>query len=401
MSRFAKLFCLVSLVATTSGRPKGRTYRWCSSPDDVPPTVVTVVDGDVTAAGQGGDALLDVLRDTESHPDLDAGSVVTKRDISLKKRDTYEQVFASTGTRPNDRDASIQGTAYLTCVLTEGLVVAFVNLFYEFNSDAAHNPQIKCAAYGDVHPAAEKTNFGGQQLLPPPAGKSYIQQSVGYASGSLADPPVPDGYDLPILQYLATLVSGNPTTYTCAMYYVPADALTATNTGQGNLQVTYSRGYRRITYLPDGSFESCVDCDSCWTLVNPNCLPTSPPGGDFDAELFYRPAWAHTGHSFAILGSGFGSDAFAGTLTPKAPLNTVAGKQYLITFFQQSMGLDSQDAVAEAQWNGATVLTINPGFQAYTYYEIKVTAAGNDALAFHGGSFPAYDFLDDIYVFLA
>ncbi|TFK73173.1 hypothetical protein BDN72DRAFT_876060 [Pluteus cervinus] len=233
----------------------------------------------------------------------------------------------------------------------------FVDLFYEFNSDAAHNPQIKCTAYGDVHSAAEKTNFGGQRLLPPPAGKSYIQQSVGYASGSLADPPVPDGYEF---------VFGPTNVYGFCVprqHYVPTDA--STNTGQGNLQVTYSRGYKRITYLPDGSFESYIDCDGCWTLVNPNWLPTSPPGGDFDAELFYRPAWAHTGHSFAILASGFGSGAFAGTLTPKAPLNTVAGKQYLITFFQQSMGLDSQDAVAEVQWNGATVLTINLGFQIF------------------------------------
>ncbi|TFK68761.1 hypothetical protein BDN72DRAFT_897895 [Pluteus cervinus] len=514
MSRFAKLFCLVSLVATASaavvaqrgdivvradpvainsGKPPsiaqsdGSPDPSTSNPtdsdaiaaaaqqvdqkagptdgappsDDVPPTVVTVIDGDVTAAGQGGDALLDVLHDTDSHPDLDTGSVVTKRDVSLKKRDTYEQVFAGTGTGPTDRDASIQGTAYLTFTrlnsydlaaceaFCDGITTCvFVNLFYEFNSDAAHNPQIKCAAYGDVHSAAEKTNFGGQQLLPLPAGKSYIQQSVGYASGSLADPPVPDGYELVFgptngannapgymgfafldkydvqacanlcntrgpdpnggaCQYFniwRALVNGSPTTYTCAMYYVPTDASTATNTGQGNLQVTYSRGYRRITYLPDGGFESYVDCDGCWTLVNPNWLPTSPPGGDFDAELYYRPAWAHTGHSFAILGSGFGSDAFAGTLTPKAPLNTVAGKQYLITFFQQSTwvsGPAADAAFVEVHWNGATVLTINPGFQAYAYYQVTVTAAGNDALVFHGGSFPAYDFIDDVYVFLA
>ncbi len=71
----------------------------------------------------------------------------------------------------------------------------FVNIFYEYNSDATYNPQIKCAAYGDIHSAAEKTNFGGQQALPLPAGLTYIQQSAGYAADTLVDPPAPDGYE--------------------------------------------------------------------------------------------------------------------------------------------------------------------------------------------------------------
>ena len=50
--------------------------------------------------------------------------------------------------------------------------------------------------YADVHSAAEKTNRGGQQLAPPPAGLTYIQQSSGYALKKLVDPAVPDGYEL-------------------------------------------------------------------------------------------------------------------------------------------------------------------------------------------------------------
>lgn len=74
----------------------------------------------------------------------------------------------------------------------------FANLFYEFNNpglDAAGS-NLKCAVYGDIHTAAEKTNKGGQQLAALPAGTTYIQQSSGYSSGSLVSPAPPEGYDL-------------------------------------------------------------------------------------------------------------------------------------------------------------------------------------------------------------
>lgn len=54
---------------------------------------------------------------------------------------------------------------------------------------------LKCALYGDIHTAAEKTNLGGQQLLPPPAGLTYITNSTGWAANSLAEPAVPSGYE--------------------------------------------------------------------------------------------------------------------------------------------------------------------------------------------------------------
>ncbi len=59
-----------------------------------------------------------------------------------------------------------------------------MNLFYELNNphlDAASSNLI-CAAYADVHDASEKTNFGGQQLAPLPAGKTFIQDSSGVRS---------------------------------------------------------------------------------------------------------------------------------------------------------------------------------------------------------------------------
>ncbi|TFK64469.1 hypothetical protein BDN72DRAFT_963186 [Pluteus cervinus] len=429
---------------------------------DVPPTVITAVDGDVTEAGQGSGSLLGVLHDPNSHPDLDTGSTVSKRDIPLEKRGDYEQVFYGTGTGLDDRDASIEGTAYLTftrldsfddgackafCDGIDGCV--FVNMFYHFNSDPVYNPQIKCAAYGDIHTAAEKTNFGDQQLLPLPAGKTYVQQSVGYAADSLADPPIPDGYEFVFLptngannapgymgfalldkydvqacanlcntrgadanggacQYFniwRALVNGNPTTYSCVMYYLPTDASTATNTGQGDLQVTYSRGYRRTSYLPDGGFEG-YECPSgvCYTESYTNWIGTSPAGGAQDASIFDYVPYARTGHSSGLLGSGSAEDDFSGTLAPAAPLSTVAGKDYWITFFQDSTFSGPSDEAAafiDVKWNGVTVLSITPGYQAWGYYEVKVTAVGNDQLEFYGGTAPAWSFLDDIYVWLA
>ena len=74
-----------------------------------------------------------------------------------------------------------------------------MNLYYIFNVNAQTNPVVRCAAYTAAHSGSEKTNFGGQQLLPPPAGKSYVQQSTGYALDSvsgLANPTTPAGYQL-------------------------------------------------------------------------------------------------------------------------------------------------------------------------------------------------------------
>ncbi|RDB25513.1 hypothetical protein Hypma_006474 [Hypsizygus marmoreus] len=223
----------------------------------------------------------------------------------------YQEVFSGTGTGLKDRDASIEGTAYLTyslvsnstynvdaclafCDRTPGCV--FANLYYEFNNELldyvfSEKSNLKCALYADIHTEKEKTNKGGQQSIKPPAGLTYIQHSSGWAAKTLADPAAPDGYELVFgptdgannapgymgfafidkydvnacanlcnnrdhdphggaCQYFniwRALVKGVPTTYTCSMYYIPADSSTAINYGQGDLKVTYSRGYRKKT----------------------------------------------------------------------------------------------------------------------------------------------------------
>jgi hypothetical protein len=80
-----------------------------------------------------------------------------------------------------------------------GYLPVFANLYYEFNNEALdfqETSNLKCAVYADVHTAAEKTNLGGQQLEPLPAGLTYIQQSSGYAAKTLVEPADPEGYEL-------------------------------------------------------------------------------------------------------------------------------------------------------------------------------------------------------------
>ncbi|KJA20046.1 hypothetical protein HYPSUDRAFT_68822 [Hypholoma sublateritium FD-334 SS-4] len=117
-------------------------------------------------------------------------------DISARSTSSYTLVFPGTGTGPTDRDGSIQGSGYLTytvvsnatynvaaclqfCDSVSGCI--FVNLYYEFNNPGLVQSNLKCSLYSINHTAAEKTNRGGQQLAPLPAGLTYIQQSSGYS----------------------------------------------------------------------------------------------------------------------------------------------------------------------------------------------------------------------------
>ena len=185
-------------------------------------------------------------------------------------------------------------------------------------------------------------------------------------------------------------------------YYIVADASTAVNYGQGDLVVTYSRGYARKDFVIDGGFEGYT-CDGfCYTESYANWVATSSPDGSLDASFIHFADYAHSGSSSALLGSGFDFDTLPGTITPTAALATASGKQYTITFFHYSgySGPDfEQDAFVDIKWNNNVVATITPGYSSWTYYSFTVTGAGNDVLAFHGGEAPAWSFLDDIHVF--
>ena len=167
--------------------------------------------------------------------------------------------------------------------------------------------------------------------------------------------------------------------------------------------MTFSRGYKRTNLVIDGGFEGFTECDElCFDTQDANWIGTSPPGGTDDATIFFFQAFAHTGNAVALLGSANANDALAGTLTPTKPLATLPGRQYSIGFFQaSSFAPPAQEAPAfiDVQWNGVTIQTIRPGFSNYEFFQVTVTAKGNDVLSFHGGAAPAWSFIDDVTVF--
>ena len=68
-------------------------------------------------------------------------------------------------------------------------------------------------------------------------------------------------------------------------YYIVAGADSATNTGQGDLKVTFSRGYRRKNYVIDGGFEGSKNLcfGYCWTQSDSTWTASNSPGGYDDA----------------------------------------------------------------------------------------------------------------------
>lgn len=370
---------------------------------------------------------------------------------SLNKRyNGYEQVFSGSGTAPDDRDAAIEGTAYLTFTVLPNstydvsgcldycssiTTCVFVNLYYEFNNyqlDFVVGSNLKCAAYADVHTAAEKINWGHQQSYfdygqPPPL--TYMQDSTGWAADSLVDPETPTGYELVYgptggannapgymgfafldqydvnacaqlcntrgpdqwggaCQYFniwRAVVDGNPTTYTCSMYYLVADPSTATNYGQGSLVVTWARGYRRKHFVSDDDFESD---DTNWQ--------THP-----SSSIVHDATIAYEGTGAGSLGP---ANSGPVTLSPAQPLNTNAGDSHILTFFASSQPTVagsslSGSTTAQVLWNGSPVLSIAPQTTNWAYYSISLTAQGNDVLAFEQTDGTTSTLVDNVYMF--
>ncbi|KAJ6478107.1 hypothetical protein C8R47DRAFT_641489 [Mycena vitilis] len=424
---------------------------------DVAPTTVTAIDGTVTNDTIAG---------------VSSSNSTRRRDVGRfgKRQPEFQQVFAPLPAGQND--ASIEGTAYLTytvvnnatynvkactdwCATVPGCV--FVNLYYEHNNyllDFVFNEKsnLKCAAYGDLHKAVEKTNRGGQASYPQVGNATVpltvITQSSGWGLESLLDPNTPDGYD-PVFGptdgannapgYMGfafidkydvdacaalcngrgvdpngggcayfniwrAVVNGVPTTYTCSMYYLVTDNSTAVNYGQGDLVVTLSRGYARKNLVVDGGFEGYTDCSTfCFTESYANWIGTSAKGGNMDATIFFFADYAHTGHGSALLGAAFGDDSLAGTLTPTRPLKTTPGAEYVVQCFISQAFSGPQleaNAIVTIEWNGVAVGEIR-GFTEYTLFVAAVKGTGNDKLSFVGGGAPAWSFIDDVKVYKA
>ncbi|KAJ7897717.1 hypothetical protein B0H14DRAFT_3589771 [Mycena olivaceomarginata] len=445
------------LIAQTAGQVDQKAAPPVDAPPnaDVPPTGVTTVNGTIT------------------NTTIAEASAARRRDVRRfgKRLSRFEKVFD--GKPAGQHNTSIEGTAYPTYTVVpnptynvqacldwaatiDGCV--FVNLYYKFNNELldhvfSEKSNLKCAAYGDLHKAAEKTNFGGQasysQVSNETVPLTYITQSSGWGLDDLVVPDTPDGYELvfgptggannapgymgfPFLERYdvdtcaalcngrgvdpngggcayfniwCVVVNGVPTTYTCSMYYLVADESTAVNYGQGDLVMTLSRGYRRKDLLTDGGFEGYTACnDFCFTASYANWIGISPAGGDLNASIFFFPNYAHTGHGSGLLGAAFGDDNKAGTLAPAHVLQTNSGASYVVQAFVSSAFSGASleaGAKIEILWNGQSVV-MKIGFTGgYVFTEASVVAASNDKLSFAGGAAPAWTFIDDVHVYKA
>ena len=170
--------------------------------------------------------------------------------------------------------------------------------------------------------------------------------------------------------------------------------------------MTLSRGYRRLSLVPDGGFEGYTCSDEgifCYASSYKNWVGTSPDHGTLDATIFSWAPYARTGEGSGLLGSATGADAFPGTLAPAEPVVTVPGREYMIQFFHSSSysgEFAERESYVQVVWNGDVVATIRPGYSGWRCFEFKVTGCGEDTLAFMGGKAPAWSFIDDVSVFL-
>ncbi|KAH6902246.1 hypothetical protein BKA70DRAFT_1113318, partial [Coprinopsis sp. MPI-PUGE-AT-0042] len=401
-------------------------------------------------------------------------------------RRAYDMVFSGTGRDSDDRDASIEGTAYLTHTLVsnatyeggleeclawcdgiEGCV--FVNLYHEFNNFildfvAQEKSNLKCAAYGEVYGPTQKTNWGGQQSYKAPAPLIYIQESSGYAvvhKPGGEEPAVPEGYELvwgpisragyddglldyAILDQYDTDVCSSICNayvpdqsiaegmdgvgvcgfiniwkgvlvgeggelafvgYVCALYAFTLPIEGAIYEGEDDYLIMQSRGYRRINYISDPSFEE-YPCDGsfCYSASYSQWVGISAQNGYLGATIFHYEPYARTGVTVALLGSGTGADSFPGTLVHLKSLDTKAGETYRVGFWQDSTfgGVGrAEGAWVDLMWNGEVVESWKPGFTRWTFLSAVVEAKGGDIIAIRGGAAPSWTFIDDVGIWIA
>ena len=200
----------------------------------------------------------------------------------------------------------------------------------------------------------------------------------------------------------------------CTQYYLATNQSTAVNTGDSTVTVGDSLGYRRLSALPDGTFEgfSCPTptpqggCN-CYTEEFGGWTGTSDPGGFLDATVDYfcvPEFFSHFGNSYAQLG-GDASNQFNGTLTTVNNIITTASSSYTLEFFIRAQHAPQPNFpdIAPAMdiiWNGKTIAGLGGFFPDWTWESFQVEGTGSDTLAFHGGVWPNTIALDDIYLLL-
>lgn len=86
----------------------------------------------------------------------------------------------------------------------------FFNVYYEYFGTASPDAtNLKCAVYNQVLGVDTKQNWGGAQVLPPPAPPSEIRQSTGWGN-ALVTPPATEGPTTPTQVYGFEVVFDEP-----------------------------------------------------------------------------------------------------------------------------------------------------------------------------------------------
>lgn len=258
---------------------------------------------------------------------------------------------------------------------------------------------LACALYGDIHTAAEKTNFGGQQQKPLPEPLTQIRQSTGWALRAFPTPDTPAGY---------SPASGPLNAANEAPAYMVS--LRSSLTSSFSFSSAHCLVFSFVFRLPQGfNFISSYDPQACadlcasrgadpvfgqcqafniWRAVvagiptTYTCsfygLPldssTSTNKGQGDLKVTYSRMynrqnllinggfegnaandWAMTGNfiyfgtdsSLAHSGTGYAANGdtnrpFQGSFTSKHPLATVPGKTYQIQFWYQNFNVSRE-----------------------------------------------------------
>ncbi|KAJ3054640.1 hypothetical protein HK097_001248 [Rhizophlyctis rosea] len=194
-----------------------------------------------------------------------------------------------------------------------------------------------------------------------------------------------------------TITSNGQETHQCALFSRIANG-SPTQSASPGTTISDSRAYRKINLVTDGSFES-AQCSSfdCYS----SSLATWTAGGQnaFDAAFINHATLPLRGTGVAVLGSIFDLDDYPGTISPKNKLNTIAGKTYKLSFWQQSTFWGpflQRRAFFKVYWNGELIKTENVGYQSWKQFSYSVVAKGQDTFTIEGGRAGALSFIDDV-----
>jgi len=211
------------------------------------------------------------------------------------------------------------------------------------------------------------------------------------------------------------VVNGTPTANICSLYNTNTNSSTATNTGQGDLVVTNSLGYSRISLIQDGSFQDYT------------CVITQNNGCPYMPSIYWSRFYVYD-YEYVLIDDFGGrsgtaaalfifvpptptSPGYGSTLTYSLPLGTVAGQTYVISLFVTNSNLyppptDLTGPTLSVLWNGVDVLDavqVGPEtFNGLTYYNIQATvvAQGGDTFVLRNGiDFPHAIYAVDISLF--